>query len=73
MGEWVKSWYPPELETKSCSVGCNFCDVDGAVYQGYANYNDDNTVDWYSYEHRGYIKNVTHWMPLPEPPKDTAN
>lgn len=54
----------PEGETKNCSVGCNFKDKDGAVYQGYCDWLYEE-LEWYSYEHRGYIDDITHWMLLP--------
>lgn len=60
----------PDKETEHCSVGCNFVDIDGAVFQGYCDWLDsDGEASWYSYEHRSYMENISHWMPLPEPPK----
>lgn len=57
----------PALETDHCSVGVNFYDTDGAVYQGYCQ-EDDGLFYWYSYEHRCYIENVIGWMSLPVAP-----
>jgi len=68
-GEWVSvKERLPELETDSCSIGINFYDSDGAVYQGFGQATGDEW-EWFSYEHRCYIENVQGWQPLPQPPK----
>lgn len=66
-------WIPvterlPELETYVYSVDVLFLDTDGVVRVGYANLELGN---WKTQETRRIIakENVTHWMPLPEPPK----
>ena len=72
MSEWIKITESlPKLETETCSVGVNFLDENGAVYQGYATI-ENEFVYWYSYEHRSWINAVTHWMPLPEPSTSPA-
>lgn len=38
----------------------------GYVASGYYNSMDDT---WHYYDGSGAISGVTHWMPLPEPPK----
>lgn len=63
--QWIKlGALLPTKETETCSFGCNFKDKDGAVYQGYCQW-EDTEISWYSYGHRGYMENITHWMPLP--------
>ncbi|MET3929522.1 hypothetical protein ABIE51_001409 [Lysobacter sp. OAE881] len=29
--------------------------------------------NWHEYDGTSYVKDVTHWQPLPAPPKDSAN
>lgn len=42
------------------------------VYFGYRIFVDEDFNEWYANEGFG-VKNVTHWMPLPLPPKETVN
>lgn len=62
----------PKLETESCSLGINFYDQDGTVYQGYMQVTD-KLFYFYSYEHRSYIQNVKGWAYLPSAPMANQN
>ena len=50
-------------------------DIDCIVYDGKivfaAHYSFQNKFFWYS-DTLHPLKNITHWMPLPEPPEDDA-
>ena len=66
-------WIPvterlPEAEEYIYSVDVLFLDANGTVRVGYVNL---VTGDWKTQEARWKIgkEKVTHWMPLPEPPK----
>lgn len=55
----------PELETQGCSVDVLFTE-DGKTFFGYVCFSD-NVFRCQSTDE--YCHQVTHWMPLPEPPK----
>lgn len=67
-------WIPvterlPEIESYTYSVDVLFYCRDGEIYSGYTNHQTGrwkaNSADeWFD------SVDVTHWMPLPEPPKE---
>ena len=73
-------WIPvterlPESKTKILVYGGNeLIWVNGvnkpmpSVYTGYMRGLGEG---WFTWDEKKYIVNVTHWMPLPEPPKET--
>lgn len=57
----VKDRLPEQMDLKNL-----LCDIDGNVFQGYYS----QFGEWHSVRHMGKTKyEITHWMPLPEPPK----
>ena len=77
-GVTVQKWIPvterlPESKTKILIYGGNdLIWVNGvnrpmpSVYTGYMRGLDEG---WFTWDEQKYIVRVTHWMPLPEPPK----
>jgi hypothetical protein len=70
--EWIPVSVKPALETDTCSWPLNFYDRDGAVYTGYAQFDADGEVSWYSYENRCYVDGILGYQPLPSPPTNPA-
>ena len=73
-GVTVQRWIPvterlPEIECCTYSVDVLFYVRDDGIYAGYVNH---ETGTWKCRCHAvKFAKNkVTHWMPLPEPPKE---
>lgn len=67
-------WIPvterlPEIEAYTYSVDVMFCTFDGDIRIGYVNFESGR---WKCRESRTSLASdyVTHWMPLPEPPKE---
>lgn len=77
MNEWisVKDSVP---EDGNCM--CSSCSNNVLVWTDCCDTNDDASIGWWCYEdnrciwdtHQGLEdgENVTHWMPLPEPPNE---
>ena len=78
-GVTIQKWIPvterlPESKTKILVYGGNeLIWVNGvnkpmpSVYTGYMRGLGEG---WFTWDEKKYIVNVTHWMPLPEPPKE---
>ena len=76
---FLPKWIPvaerlPELKTKVLIYGGNHpIWVNGvkkpmpAIHTGYTRGEDEG---WFTWDESYVISNVTHWMPLPEPPKE---
>ena len=62
MGEWIS------VEKRTPPVGVDVLVIDeyGGIYTG--QYCDDGTWDLLLASWEGGFTDVTHWMPLPEPP-----
>lgn len=60
----VEDELPPTSDRDDESEDCLIVDEDGDMNVGYYNKMDKT---WFSCD--GYILGVTHWMPLPQPPK----
>lgn len=72
--EEKQRWIPvaerlPELDRNNWSKDVLFCDSEGIIYQGFA-FLDSETWKGYGTANRFEKGEVTHWMPLPEPPKE---
>ncbi len=71
---WTKATTPPELYSDSWrSNSEQILMTDGIhTYTGYCwKYPDEETINWTISGRDGYSFNeITHWMPLPELPKD---
>ena len=57
---------PNENEDVLCSRGNHI----GALMDVYAYKGDNKWEDTYGYWSYGHVEGITHWMPLPEPPKE---
>ena len=72
-GVTIQKWIPvterlPELETYTYSVDVLFSDYEEGIHVGYVCLETGTWKDKYS-RHLYAEHKVTHWMPLPSPPK----
>lgn len=73
MTEWinVKDRLPDDKEQYLICNESNFGKIDIAYYQPIGDKFSNYEPFWQARSHRS--TGVTHWMPLPEPPKETNN
>jgi len=61
--EYVLLWLP-SVGTGCTAIGCR----DTPIGTKNSDYYADSNTDWYARQYRYRDYEVTHWMPLPEPP-----
>lgn len=70
-GEELKSrWIPVSERLPEDGTNVLFTDNSGGTYLGHHVSSAPQWEDHYSYWHSDWYQNVTHWMPLPEPPAE---
>ena len=62
--KWIPAEKPPEKEGSYL-----VCSKTGKVYTSHY-YTEKKCSEWYTRKAEWSHPNVTHWMPLPEPPKE---
>lgn len=62
--QWIPASKPPEKEGSYL-----VCSKTGKVYTSHY-YTEKKCSEWYTRKAEWSHPNVTHWMPLPEPPKE---
>lgn len=67
--KWIPVAEPPKVDIYVYSVNVLFLHESGDIYTGYANL---ETGNWIVMDGtKKFLKGkITHWMPLPEPPKE---
>lgn len=58
-------WIDVEYEEPICE--CWALDINNEVYMGYLF--KDNTGNWFCETENNIVPNITHWLPIPEPPE----
>ena len=61
-----RTWIPCKERLPEIGGEVLFCDIDGDIYVGHR-----AIGHWWSVDDK--VKNVTAWMPLPEPYKEAEN